>query len=90
MRRYPSLWLAGFIAYQGYGELPLNLEKDNQSCFALLTKGRSNAETTCFIEVQKFWLSDYIRNGAVNIIYVPTEDTTSDYHTKMETFFPRW
>ena len=76
------LWLAGFIAYQGHGELPVNLEQDNQSCIALLTKGRSTAETTRFIEVRKFWISDYIRNGAVNIIYVPTEDMTSDYYTK--------
>ena len=78
-----SLWLAGFIAYQGHGELPVRLEQDNQSCIALLTKGRSTAETTRFIEVLKFWISDYIRNGAVNIIYVPTEDMTSDYYTKL-------
>ena len=76
------LWLAGFIAYQGHGEVPANLEQDNQSCIALLTKGRSNAETTRFIEVRKFWISDYIRNGAVNIIYVPTEDMTTDYYAK--------
>ena len=51
-----------------HGELPLNLEQDNQSCIALLTTGRSTAETTWFIEVRKSWISDYIRNGAVNII----------------------
>jgi hypothetical protein len=76
------LWLAGFTAYQGHGKHPVRLEQDNQSCIALLNKGRSTAETTRFIEVRKFWISDYIRIGAVNIIYVPTEDMTSDYYTK--------
>jgi hypothetical protein len=76
------LWLAGFIAYQGHGKHPVRLEQDNQSCIALLTKGRSTAETTRFIEVRQFWISDYIRIGAVNIVYVPTEDMTSDYYTK--------
>ena len=76
------LWLAGFIAYQGHGKIPVRLEQDNQSCITLLTKGRSTAETTRFIEVQKFWISDNIRIGAINIVYVPTEDMTSDYFTK--------
>ena len=51
-------------------------------CIALLTKGRSTAETTRFIEVRKFWISDYIHNGAVNIIYVPIEDMTFYYYSK--------
>ena len=76
------LWLAGFISYQGYGKIPVRLEQGNQSCITLLTKGQSTAETTRCIEVRKFWISDYIRIGAVNIVYVPTEDMTSDYFTK--------
>ena len=78
------LWLAGFITitYQGHGKIPVRLEQDNQSYITLLTKGRSTGETTWFIEVQEFWISDYIRIGAVNIVYVPTEDMTSDYFTK--------
>jgi peptidase E len=58
------------------------LEQDNQSCITLLTKGRSTAETTRFIEIRKFWISDYIKNGAVDIVYVPTAEMTSDYFTK--------
>jgi hypothetical protein len=76
------LWLADFLQHQGYGRQAVRLEQDNQSCMTLLTKGRSTAETTRFIEIRKFWISDYIRIGAVNIVYVPTEDMTSDYFTK--------
>ena len=47
-------WLADFIHLQGYPPQPIRLEKDNQSCIMLLTKGRSTAETTRFIEIRKF------------------------------------
>ena len=76
------LWLAGFIAYQGHGKHPVRPEQDDQSCITLLTKGRSTAETHRFIEVRQFWISDYIRIGTVNIVYVLTEDMTSDHYTK--------
>ena len=76
------LWLVDFLFHQGYKKFPIRLEQDNQSCITLLTKGRSTAETTRFIEIRKFWVSDYIRTGAVEIVYVPTEDMTSDYFTK--------
>ena len=76
------LWLADFIVHQGHKAQPVQLEQDNQSCITLLTKGRSTAETTRFIAIRKFWISDYIRNGAINIVYVPTEDMTSDFFTK--------
>ena len=76
------LWLADFIFHQGYKKQSVRLEQDNQSCITLLTKGRSTAETTRFIEIRKFWISDYIRIGAVEIVYVPTAEMTSDYFTK--------
>ena len=76
-----SLWLAGLIGYQEYKKKSVRLEQDNQSCIALLNKGRSTAETTRFIEIRMFWISDYIQNGAVEVVYVPTEDMTSDYFT---------
>jgi Reverse transcriptase (RNA-dependent DNA polymerase) len=77
-----ALWLAGFLGYQGYKRQSVRLEQDNQSCIALLNKGRSTAETTRFIEIRMFWISDYIHNGAVEVVYVPTENMTADYFTK--------
>ena len=68
------LWLADFIQHVGYGQHKVTIEQDNQSCIALLTKGRSMAETTRFIAIRQFWISAYIKNGAVELI--------SDYFTK--------
>jgi hypothetical protein len=77
-----SLRPAGLIWYQGYKKQSVRLEQGNQSCIALLNKGRSTAETTWFIEIRMFWISDYNQNGAVEVVYVPTEDMTSDYFAK--------
>jgi hypothetical protein len=76
------LWLAGLVSYQGYKKQSVRLEQDNQSCIALLNKGCSTAETTRFIEIRMFWISDYIQNGAVEVAYFPIEDMTSDYFMK--------
>ena len=72
------LWLAA----QGYGQHKVTVEQDNQSCIALLTKGRSMAETTRFIAIRQFWISAYIKIGAVELIYKATSEMTSDYFTK--------
>jgi hypothetical protein len=63
------LWLAGLIWYQGYKGQSVRLEQDNQSCIALLNKGRSTGETIRFIEIRIFWISDYIQHGAVEVVY---------------------
>ena len=76
------LWLADFIQHVGYGQHKVTIEQDNQSCIALLTKGRSMAETTRFITIRQFWISAYIKNGAVELIYKATSEMTSDYFTK--------
>jgi hypothetical protein len=59
-----------------------SVETHYAECIALLNKGRSSAETTRFTEIRMFWISDYIQKGAVEVIYVVTEDMTSDYFTK--------
>jgi hypothetical protein len=40
----------------------------------LLNTGKATAETSRFIEIRKSWISAYIKNGAVDMIYVPTAD----------------
>jgi hypothetical protein len=72
------LWLADFVHREGYPALPIRLEQDNMSCMTLLNKGKDTAETTQFIEIRKFWISAFIQNGAVEIVYVSTADMISD------------
>ena len=72
------LWLADFLRWHGHDAQPVRLEQDNQSCITLLTKGRSTAETTRFKLIRMYWISDYVRNGAILIVYVPTDHMTSD------------
>ena len=55
------LWLRDFVTYQGYEKTPVRLEQDNMSCIALLQKGESTAAATKYIDVKRFWISDYIK-----------------------------
>ena len=76
------LWLRDFISYQGYKKMPVRLEQDNMSCITLLQKGESTAAATKYIDVKRFWISDYIKRGEVVVQYVPTLEMTSDSFTK--------
>ena len=73
------LWLRDF---QGYKKTPVRLEQDNMSCIALLQKGESTAAASKYIDVKRFWISDYIKRGEVVVEYVPTLEMTADYFTK--------
>jgi DNA-directed RNA polymerase subunit H (RpoH/RPB5) len=76
------MWLADFIKHQGFDKQTIQVHQDNQSCIALLTKGRSTAENTRFIAIRHYWISYYIFTKVVELVYVPTEEMVSDYFTK--------
>ena len=40
------------------------------------------AQSTKYIDVKMFWISDYIKRGEVIVQYGRTDDMTSDYFTK--------
>jgi hypothetical protein len=71
----------GFCTSPGYPPLPIRLEHNNVSCMTLFNKGKATADISRFIEIRKFWISAYIQNGAVDMVYVPTAGMTSDYFT---------
>jgi hypothetical protein len=76
------LWLADWLAYQGYKKLPIIIEQDNLSCMTLMEQGHAKAENTRFIEVRYFWIFDYIKSGKIKLVKIPTEEMASDYFTK--------
>lgn len=52
------------------------------SCITLLQKGESTADATKYIDVKRFWISDYIKRGEVVVQYAPTLEMTSNYFIK--------
>ena len=76
------LWLRDFRTYQNYERAPVRREQDNKSCITLLQKGESIAQSTKYIGLKMFWISDDIKRGEVIVPYVRTNDVTSDYFTK--------
>ena len=79
---YIPLWLVDFLFHRGYKKYPITSHaapcwpKDNDQL------QRPDDQLQRFIEIRKFEITDYIRTGAVKIVYVPTEDMTSDNFTK--------
>ena len=78
------LWLRDFITFQGYSKEPVHLEQDNMSCITLLQKGESTAVATKYIDVKRFWISDYIMRGEV-IVKLWCDTPLTAYHPGSQT-----
>ena len=77
-----SIFLAYFLAGQGYPQLPVIVSQDNESTIRLIENGRSNSELTRHIEIGYFWAKDLVDRGLIKIVYCPTGDMIADYFTK--------
>ena len=77
-----SIFLAYFLAGQGYPQLPVIVSQDNESTIKLIENGRSNSELTRHIEIGYFWTKDLVDRGLINIVYCPTGEMIADYFTK--------
>ena len=77
-----SIFLAYFLAGQGYPQLPVIVSQDNESTIRLIENGRSNSELTRHIEIGYFWAKDLVDRGLIEIIYCPTGDMIADFFTK--------
>jgi hypothetical protein len=76
------LWMRMFMEGQGYDVGPAVLYQDNQSCMALMNKGKSGCERTRHIAIRYFFLKDRIDKGEVRVEYCPTESMIADILTK--------
>ena len=61
---------------------PLTIYQDNQSCMALVDRGRSGAERTRHIQIRYFWLKERVDVGEVRVEYLRTEDMYANVLTK--------
>ena len=77
-----GIFLAYFLAGQGYPQLPVLVSQDNQSTIKLVENGRSSSELTRHIEIGYFWTKDLVDRGLIDIVYCPTGDMIADFFTK--------
>ena len=61
---------------------PVTIYQDNQSCMALVERGRSGAEQTRHIQIRYFWVKQQVDTGEVRVEYLRSEDMYANVLTK--------
>ena len=77
------LWMKYFLEYQGYVVNSSTIYQDNKASILLKWNGkRSSKKGTRFINIRYFFITNKIKNGEVDIKYMPTGEMIADYFTK--------
>ena len=77
------LWTRYFLECQGYVVNSSTIYQDNEASILLERNGkRSSKKGTRFINIRYFFITDKVRNGEVDIEYMPTGEMIADYFTK--------
>ena len=77
-----GLFIRTFLIAQGYQMPAMTILQDNQSCMALIARGRSGAERTRHIQIRYFWVKERVDTGEVKIEYLRSEDMYANVLTK--------
>jgi KUP system potassium uptake protein len=77
------LWTRLFLENQGYEVRNTKIYQDNQSAALMERNGkRSSTKRTRHINIRYFFITDYIKDGALHVEYCPTEHMLADIFTK--------
>ena len=77
-----GIFIRNFLLAQGYQMGPVTILQDNQSCMALIERGRLGAERTWHIQIRYFWVKERVDTGEARIEYLRTEDMYANVLTK--------
>ena len=77
-----SIFIRSFLIAMGYKMEPVTIYQDNQSCMALVERGRSGAERTRHIQIRYFWVKERVDTGEVLVVYLRSEDMYANVLTK--------
>ena len=77
-----GIFIRTFLIAQGYKMGPVIIYQDNQSCMALVGRGRSRAERTRHIQIRYFWVKERVDTGEVRVEYLRSEDMYTNVLTK--------
>ena len=78
------IWTHNFMSAQGYQINDNVVYQDNQSAILLETNWRafSSGRCTQHIDIQYFFVTDWVKHGDIWIEYFPTGDMVADFFTK--------
>ena len=76
-----AAWSIQFLRGQGYNVIP-NLFQDNLSTIALANAGRSTSDRTRHINIRYYFVSQYLKDGTMNLQHCPATEMIDDLFTK--------
>ena len=77
-----GIWLRSFMKeIQGGEEKPLTISYDNQGAVALAKDNKFHARMK-HIDLQYHFICEAVKDGKIQVKYVPTDDNMSDIFTK--------
>jgi hypothetical protein len=71
-----------FLVSQGYALSASTIYQDNMSTMALIAKGRSTSEGSKHIKIRYFFVKQYVDDGELQVVHMPTDDMLADLLTK--------
>ena len=78
-----NIWMSNFLKEQGYNLKSNVLYQDNQSAIRMEVNGRNSCTgNSRHINIQYFFVKDWIDKGYLTIKYCPTEQMLADFFTK--------
>ena len=77
-----AIHIRSFLISQGYAMGPIIVYQDNQSCMALVDRGRLGAERTRHIHIRYLWVKERVDTGEVRVEYLRSEDMYANVLTK--------
>ena len=75
------MWLAEVSRAIGIKQAPLTIHEDNQAAIVIV-KDHKFSERTKHMSIRHFYVREKIKDGTVEVSYVPTTDQLADLFTK--------
>jgi hypothetical protein len=76
------IWSRQFLIGQGFIFPLTKIYQDNKATISSIVKGTVGSERSRHIDIRRFWLTERIESGDVNVEYCCTDEMVSDLLTK--------
>ena len=78
-----AIWMRKLLRAFGIStEKPLIIHEDNQGCIAIATNEKGMTNRTKHVATRHFAIRQFIEDGEIWVVYVPSSDNAADVFTK--------
>ena len=86
------IWAKNFIEEFGFHQDKIKFGQDNKSCMIISTNGPGRMGRTKHLNVRHYFITQFIDDGNIELIYIPSKDLIADGLTKplCKSDFVKW